>query len=188
MSAGRPRGRLIALDGVDGARVLKEARALARAEGRRAGVSLWDASGIFTELAAGSDELERPSPRTLTLLYAADLAFRLRWQVRPALADGRIVIAAPYVATAIATGVAAGLPADWLDELFRFAPRPDSAARIPEKPVKRGARDAKVRAGGAGYVDFVCRELKRAGHGAGALRRDALAYLEERALVTASVT
>src|SRR5512134_2452575 len=111
VNASKPRGRLVALDGVDGARVMKEARALARAEGRRAGVSPWDASGIFAQLAAGSDELQRPSPRTMTLLYAADLAFRLRWQIRPALADGRTVIAAPYVGTAIALGVAAGLPA-----------------------------------------------------------------------------
>ena len=49
-----------------------------------------------------------PSARTLLLLYAADLAFRLRWQIRPALAEGRTVVAAPYVDTAVAFGRAAG--------------------------------------------------------------------------------
>ena len=41
-------------------------------------------------------------PRTLLLLYAADLAFRLRWEIRPALAEGHTVIAAPYLDTAFA--------------------------------------------------------------------------------------
>ena len=52
-----------------------------------------------------------PSARTLLLLYAADLAFRLRWEIRPALAAGRTVVAAPYVDTAVAFGRAAGVPA-----------------------------------------------------------------------------
>jgi hypothetical protein len=72
-----------------------------------------------------------PSPRTVLLLYAADLAFRLRWQVRPALAEGRTVVVAPYVDTAIAFGRAAGLRANWLKNLFRFAPRA-SARHIAE--------------------------------------------------------
>jgi hypothetical protein len=58
------------------------------------------------------------------LLYAADLAFRLRWEIRPTLADGRAVVAAPYVDSAVAFGRAAGLKAGWLANLFRFAPRP----------------------------------------------------------------
>ena len=54
-----------------------------------------------------------PSPTTppanpllgrLLLLYAADLAFRLRWEIRPALAEGYTVVAAPYVETAVAFG------------------------------------------------------------------------------------
>ena len=44
----------------------------------------------------------RPRPRTLILLYAADLAFRLRWQIRPVLEEGTHVIAAPYLETVVA--------------------------------------------------------------------------------------
>ena len=36
-------------------------------------------------------------PQTLVLLYASDLLFRLRWEIRPALAEGRTVVVAPYV-------------------------------------------------------------------------------------------
>ena len=79
---------------------------------------------MFQELAVAEDTAGTPSARTLLLLYAADLAFRLRWQVRPALAEGRTVVVAPYVSTALAFGRAAGLPPAWLMNLFRFAPRP----------------------------------------------------------------
>jgi thymidylate kinase len=126
------RGRLIALDGsAVGLRAAVEdvAAALGAADIPR-GVSAWDASGIFTELFAGRPGMQAPSARTLTLLYAADLAFRLRWQIVPALAEGRFVIAAPYVETAKAFGAAAGLPRKWLDELFRFVPKPDNTYHV----------------------------------------------------------
>ena len=77
----------------------------------------------------------------MLLLYAADLAFRLRWEIRPALAEGRWVVAVPYVATAVAFGRAAGVPGPWMSNLFNFAPRPaerrivgDAAARaVPDR-------------------------------------------------------
>src|SRR5439155_22643618 len=95
---------LVAVDGVNGAAVKAAARARLAAADRhlRGGISVWDASGVFGELAVAGDEAGRPSARTLLLLYAADLAFRLRWEIRPALAEGRLVVAAPYVDTAIA--------------------------------------------------------------------------------------
>jgi hypothetical protein len=127
------RGRLIALDG--GVVTLSSAvkdivKALAAADIPR-GVSSWDASGIFTELFA-AETMHFVSARTMTLLYAADLAFRLRWQILPSLAEGRCVIAAPYVETAKALGVAAGLSRKWLAELFRFAPKADIAYHVTQ--------------------------------------------------------
>ena len=116
-------GRLIAVEGVDAAAVLAQARASLTSV-TRGGLSRWDASGVFQDLGVADAAAGAPSARTLLLLYAADLAFRLRWQIRPALADGRTVIAAPYVDTATAFGRAAGLPAGWIANLFRFAPRP----------------------------------------------------------------
>jgi thymidylate kinase len=129
--------------------VLSTARdALAASERlKRGGISRWDASGIFEELAIADGQAGWPSARTLLLLYAADLAFRLRWEIRPALAEGRTVVAAPYVNTAVAFGRAAGLPSSWLANLFRFAPRP--AARIVvQTPAVRRASDRK------GFVEF----------------------------------
>ena len=127
MTKARTRGRavkpeLIAVDGVDPSALLADARA-ALGGPSRGGISKWDASGVFQELAVADEEAGAPSARTLLLLYAADLAFRLRWQIRPALAEGKRVVVAPYVDTAVAFGRAAGLKPAWLTNLFRFAPR-----------------------------------------------------------------
>jgi hypothetical protein len=74
-------GRLIAVDGSRGKDVNASADALSaalKAAGIECAISRWDASGLFTELAAGARTERDISMRSLTLIYAADLAFRLR--------------------------------------------------------------------------------------------------------------
>jgi hypothetical protein len=144
----KPKAALIAIDGVDGAALLTAAREALGARGP-GGISRWDASGVFQDLAVADANAGAPSARTLLLLYAADLAFRLRWQIRPALAEGRTVVAAPYVDTAIAFGRAAGLKAGWLANLFRFAPRPaDRRVVLPRATRRIAVQD--------GFVGFGC--------------------------------
>ena len=75
-----PTPELIAVDGIDPAAMLAEARmALGRA--RRGGISHWDASGIFQDLAVADEEAGAPSPRTLSAALCG------RPRVPPALAD-----------------------------------------------------------------------------------------------------
>lgn len=132
-------GRLIAIDGSRGADIAKAAELLVE-ELRRRGVtcvvSRWDASGLFGELAQAA-ERAAVSPRTLSLVYAADLAFRLRWEIRAALDTGAVVIAAPYLETAIAFGAGCGLPEQWLRKLLRFAPPPDVQSLARERKLDR---------------------------------------------------
>jgi hypothetical protein len=131
--------RLIAVDGSRGADVSKAADRLAkalRARGVTCVISRWDASGLFGELGQ-ADERHDASPRTLALVYAADLAFRLRWEVRAALDSGSVVIAAPYVETAVAFGSSCGLPEQWLRELLRFAPQADARGLARERKLDR---------------------------------------------------
>ena len=97
-----------------------------------------------------------PSPRTLLMLYASDLAFRLRWEIEPALGEGHTVIAAPYIQTAIAAGRAAGIPKSWLTALFQFAPRPDSTFRIREKSEGAGWTGRKS----GGFAEFFCWNMR----------------------------
>lgn len=152
---------LIAVDGVAGPAITAAARAALTSIDRaaRSGVSHWDASGLFEELAVADADAGQPSVRTLLLLYAADLAFRLRWEIRPALAEGRCVVAAPYVDTAIAFGRAAGLGAAWLSNLFQFAPRPD--ARRFAGASARGSRSHMS----GGFVEFGCEHVAGAANG-----------------------
>jgi hypothetical protein len=141
------RASLIAVDGVDGRAIVAAASEAGRRHGGVVkGISRWDASGLFEQLMLSVDD--PPSPRLLLLLYAADLAFRLRWEIEPALAEGHTVVAAPYIDTAVAFGRASGLSARWLQSLFRFARTPserhlvDAASRKP-RPA-------------AGFVEFGC--------------------------------
>ena len=171
-------GTLIAIDGVNGVAVETTARGLAKENRkRRAAVSAWDASGIFGELMVAEEEAGLPSARTLILLYAADLAFRLRWEVKPALEQGRLIVVAPYVNTAIAFGRAAGLDAKSLSEMFAFAPTPDKTLIIESA----GSRSLSDR---TGFVEFACDQLL--GARSKAVRRE-LVIRAARTLKTISV-
>jgi hypothetical protein len=148
-------GRLIAVEGTRGKQLSNVAPRLARQFGRNgsAAWSLWDASNTFYELSLNKSKSLAAPPRTLLLLYASDLMFRLRWEIEPALQEGRTVFAAPYVQSAIAFGLAVGLSKDWLDELFSFARKPDAALRLKEKPKKKTGNP------GSGFVEFCCGTL-----------------------------
>jgi hypothetical protein len=142
---------LIAVDGVDASALLTAARAALSTSPAaiRGGISRWDASGVFQDLAVADAEAGTPSARTLLLLYAADLAFRLRWQIKPALAEGHTVVAAPYVETAMAFGRAAGLKPKWLVNLFAFAPRAVDRRFVHARDAKAVVRDGFVAFGSA---------------------------------------
>lgn len=169
-------GRLIALEG-NGAVLVPAARQLylASKPGRGGGVSKWDASGIFYELQRREPDLPTPSARILLLLYGADLAFRLRWELQPFLDQGKCVVAAPYVETAIAFGRAAGLSGTWLREFFRFAPKPHASYRIPGE-IGNAAWQGKP---SAGFLEFCCSALSGASEErADNIRTRARAYLD----------
>lgn len=159
-----PTVRLIAIDGVNGVAVDAAARGLAAERGGKlAVVSAWNASRIFSELRLVETEGQRPSARTLILLYAADLAYRLRWDVRPALEQGRTVVVAPYVNTAVAFGQAAGLDAGSLQGVFAFAPEPGESDVI-ERPI--GPKNTPQ----AGFIEFARDQIL--GEGTKASRRE----------------
>jgi thymidylate kinase len=176
----KPRGRLIALDGTNGVMLRSEAERLARlcCGAADPAWSLWDASNTFYELRMAKAKNLTPTPRALMLLYASDLLFRLRWEIEPTLQEGRTVVAAPYVASAMAFGVAAGLPKEWIEELFSFAPKPEASFRLKEK--KKGKEKKKDGDGEPGFVEFFCATLAKhyPGWETAAVRREMLKYLK----------
>jgi hypothetical protein len=176
------RAQLIALDGTRHADQRKAAQALRQRLASRkikSGVSWWDASGVFFEVGLGKRKHRAASPRTLLLLYAADLAFRLRWEIRPALAEGRTVIAAPYLDTALAFGDACGLSPEWLASLFAFAPAPD-AHHVARERGRAGWRKASGKAGFAEFSSSLVAKTTPSFVPAEA-RREMIAYLEAAA-------
>jgi hypothetical protein len=135
---GKYPGRLIAVDGSRGKDVAVAAGDLLSAlkrDGIECAVSRWDASGLFTDLAAGARIDRNLSIRTLSLVYAADLAFRLRWEIRPVLEAGGVVIAAPYIDTAVTFGTTCGLDEEWLRRLMQFAPAADVRGLAQERKI-----------------------------------------------------
>lgn len=156
-----PGGGLIAVEGTNGPSLAAETQLLLKklsSGKRRCGISRWDASNTFFEMGFAKPGVPPASPRTLLLLYASDLAFRLRWEIEPALKEGSLIIAAPFVETGIALGTALGLPGKWLADLFSFAPPAAAVFRIPEK--KKQRRD-KFKPGD-GFVEFSCSVLSNA--------------------------
>jgi hypothetical protein len=149
----KARAALIAVDGANGRALDAAAKRVAPA-GRRAlkGVSRFDASGLFQQMLVADDDAGSTSPRTLLLLYAADLAFRLRWEIEPALTEGQSVVAAPYVETAVAFGCACGLSRKWLRNLFRFARKPSERRTVDAPPGPPGPPTV-------GFVEFACAQL-----------------------------
>lgn len=146
-------GRLVAIDGSRGTDVTASAESLAaevREHGRSCVISRWDASGLFGELAQAASNHRHLSARTLTLVYAADLAFRLKWEIRPALLAGHVVIAAPYVNTAVALALACGLRGQWLGEVMRFADKADFRGLCRERKADRGWKRRLDR----GYAEY----------------------------------
>ena len=133
-------GRLISVDGTRGKDVTLAANdivARLKHDGIECAVSRWDASGLFTDMAAGIGGDRNVSIRTLSLVYAADLAFRLRWEIRPVLEAGGVVIAAPYIDTAVAFGAICGLDEEWLGRLMRFAPAAGYRGLVDERKIDR---------------------------------------------------
>ena len=170
-------GRLIAIDGTRGKDVTLAANDLAAAlkqHGVECAISRWDASGLFTDLAAGDER--NVSIRSLSLVYAADLAFRLRWEIRPVLEAGGVVIAASYTDSAVAFGAICGLDEDWLQSLLRFAPPPNYRGRSDERKIDRPWKRRTNR----GYAEYGALMLDTAApqHASKPARRKMMAMLD----------
>ena len=79
------------------------------------------------------------------LLYAADLAFRLRWEIARRSSRAHRDCRAPYVTTAMTFGLATGLSSDWLRTLFRFAPEPVRTPSCASANRERPGSEARSR-------------------------------------------
>src|SRR5207247_9326724 len=85
----------------------------------------------------------------------------------------------------MAIGAAAGLPKEWLEELFSFAPKPVACFRLKEK--KKARKKGKIAANktgdnpAPGFVEFLCASLKKnhTGWDAAEVRGGMLTYFKD---------
>jgi thymidylate kinase len=134
---------------------------------------------VFAELAVGDDAAGQPSVRTLLLLYASDLAYRLRSEVLPALALGHDVVVAPYVDTALAFSRVAGVGSPWIADIFGFAPQPALRYYVPSQGEAHSERQ--------GFVELASRKLAPGAQRGGALLRETDRHLRGLTRLTGSV-
>ena len=130
------RGRLIAVEGIDGSGKSTQLLLLERwlgAQGYRVHFTEWNSSRLVRRSMKRGKKKDLLTPTTFSLLHAVDFADRLTYQIVPPLKAGMIVLADRYVYTAFARDVARGVHAAWVRSVYSFAPRPDLALyfRVP---------------------------------------------------------
>jgi dTMP kinase len=122
------RGRLIAVEGIDGSGKSTQLGLLdrwLRAQGHPVHFTQWNSSRLVRRSMQRGKRKNLLTPTTFSLLHAVDFADRLTYQILPPLKAGMIVLADRYVYTAFARDVARGVHPEWVRQVYAFAPRPD---------------------------------------------------------------
>jgi dTMP kinase len=151
-----PRGRLITIEGIDGAGKTTLARALADAIAAR-GIAvelLREPGGVETSeriRALVKDPSLEISPRAEALLYAAARAQLVHERVEPVLDAGTLVLLDRYVDSSLAyQGAARGLGVEQVRAINRFA----TGAREPDRTLllRISPADGRARQAGRGEL------------------------------------
>ena len=163
----RPRGLLIAAEGLDGSGKSAGLDALGRwleRRGRRVHLVTWEPSRLVARAAVAPRGRQILTPRVAALLAAAETADRTVRDVRRSLARGDVVLSDRYVWTAVAREVARGNDATWVAGVYRFTPRPDLIIFHRQEPAAALARALATRptfggaeAVAAAYSEFLAR-------------------------------
>ena len=122
------RGRLIAVEGIDGSGKSTQLGLLERwlrAHGYPVHFTEWNSSRLVRRSMQRGKKKNLLTPTTFSLLHAVDFADRLTYQILPPLKAGMIVLADRYVYTAFARDVVRGVHPEWVRQVYAFAPRPD---------------------------------------------------------------
>jgi dTMP kinase len=144
-------GKLICVEGTDGAgRSTQIALLREELENRGHGVMH---TGLTRGGLAGPGLRQAKEGHTLgrlttDLFYATDFADRLQASVLPALRAGFVVFTDRYVYSTVARSVVRGTDRDWIERVYRFAPRPHatfyldvSVEQLVRRVLSRGGFD-----------------------------------------------
>ncbi len=121
-------GRLIAAEGLDGSGKSTQLRLLQfwlQAEGYEVVITELTPSKLIKRALKAGKKLGTMDPLLLSILHAADFAEMYERDILPALRRGAVVLADRYVYTALARDLARGVEKSWIEDVYRFAARPD---------------------------------------------------------------
>jgi dTMP kinase len=120
-------GRLICVEGTDGAgRSTQVGLLREELEDRGYGVvhTAMARAGLTSNGLKQAKEGHTLGTATMDLFYATDLADRLATSVLPALRAGFVIFTDRYVYSAMARSIVRGTDPAWIEDVYRFAPKP----------------------------------------------------------------
>ncbi len=122
------RGRLIAVEGLDGSGKSTQIYLLKRwleLEGYKVFFTEWNSSVLVKKATKKGKTSNLLTPTTFSLIHCTDFADRFERQIWPLLCAGYIVLADRYCFTAFARDAVRGCNPDWVRTLYSFATQPD---------------------------------------------------------------
>lgn len=134
-----PRGKLIAVEGIDGAGTTTQAVHASAFMSDRYHETHFTSEptdgpvgSIIQQVLMGEEEA--PDNRIFALLFAADRLHHYLTEINPILTSGKSVVCDRYVMSGLAYDAAAGLNIDWIYQLNQFAPFPDLTIFLAMEP------------------------------------------------------
>ncbi len=122
------RGRLIAVEGLDGSGKSTQIDLLKKwleAQHVKVFFTEWNSSEMVKQATRKGKKRRLLTPTTFSLIHATDFADRYDRQILPLIRGGYIVLADRYSFTAYARDVVRGCNEEWVRNLYRFAIQPD---------------------------------------------------------------
>ena len=137
------RARLIVLEGIDLSGRTTQVQLLREwliSQQYRVTTTAWRTSPLISDILMQARARPPLRPLTYSMLYCADHLDRTERVIKPALAQGEIVLADRYTYTAFARDEARGLKREWVRNLYRWTVEPDMVFYLhisPEEAVRR---------------------------------------------------
>jgi dTMP kinase len=141
-------GLLIAFEGLDGSGKTTQRKLLKawlEENGEEAVATKWNSSPLFKGLIKAKKAARLLDPVSYAVLHAADFRYRLETVIRPALAEGKIVLADRYVFTGIARDVARGMSRERARSLYCSVRKPNLVFYFSAQPQTTAQRIAASR-------------------------------------------
>jgi dTMP kinase len=143
------KGKLIVLEGIDGAGTTTHSSKLAnwmKSKNYKVAVTAEPTGGSIGKIIRNYLRSGDGSPAVHALLFAADRAEHIEKEIKPLLNEGVIIISDRYVESSIAYQAAEGLEIEWIQTINRFAIEPDLTILLDIDPEvslerKKEARD-----------------------------------------------